>query len=55
MEKIKRDKLLKEAEEQAHKEIADEEVKRRSISAAVQKLSNNQTNIAQKIGPQVSS
>lgn len=38
MAKIKRDKLMKDAEEAAHKEIAEEEVrKRRSVSSAVQK------------------
>ena len=46
MDQIKKEKIRKEAEEQAHREIAEEEMKKqRSISSFIaQKHGNNQTN-----------
>lgn len=46
MDKIKREKLLKEAEDAAHKEIAEDEMKKsRAISSSiVQKQGNNSSN-----------
>lgn len=42
MDKIKKDKLVKEAEEQAHKELADEEMKKgKSLLVEVHKKIQN--------------